>query len=634
MSFFDFLDSLKGRAAPVWDDIWNAPSVGEGIGRVAKHAVDGYSQLLPLAWEGAKGFAGDVADGYGGRGPVATPDFMPPGMPPMIDNSALFNTDPTGGFRPEWTNRLSEIQKVPEPEPEPEPVLPQAAPPVSPGMVGDPALGPLSQPQPLTKPNDWDPFDSPLIAGGDFWKGGPAYSGGVQDRTIDTAKDFFSRQAPEGEPMGRQNDAGVAKGSARDQWVADTYARALKIYNDPEEARLATAQAALETGWGKSVPGGNLFGIKGGKGPALKTKEVRDGKWVTENASFREYDSPDASIEGRMEFLKKNPRYTKAGYFDAQTAEEKAEALQRAGYATDPQYAAKLSSIAGKVGQIVGQQSPESPQLQQASFETPQAAPALPQARADYSPQPLLPGSSRLRNMARGGGDLAGLAQLIGGYGPDGLTLEEQLLLSRKKADQGKWAKLNDGTLYHDTTGETRGVGGSGPGGLAGMTPKARQELEQQLAELPAAIGQVEHVRNTVQEAMDKGVLGPIRGSGAGRLVDRYAAAHSKEADERTRIRQNMDSIGVEATLEALGKIGGSDTEREFQWLREVELNSNMTDGEARAWLAKYDRNMEKSLANLRAKGILTPELEAQIRTSVGAPPSSAAEKQADSYIQ
>ena len=131
-------------------------------------------------------------------------------------------------------------------------------------------------------------------------------------------------------------------------WESDVYNQAMEVYGDPEEALVATAQAALETGFGKSAPGANLFGIKShGRqgGGTYRTTEVVNGRPVSTTASFRSYDSPASSIADRGAFLQRNPRYAKAGYFDAGSAEEKAAALQRAGYATDPNYASKLQSL-------------------------------------------------------------------------------------------------------------------------------------------------------------------------------------------------------------------------------------------------------------------------------------------------
>ena len=116
------------------------------------------------------------------------------------------------------------------------------------------------------------------------------------------------------------------------------------------------AQAALETGWGKKVfktPEGsqshNLFGIKangGWNGPVavVDTMEYRQGSAVREKAKFRVYESPEQSLNDYVEFIKTNPRYQQA-LAHAADAKSYFRQLQAAGYATDPNYAAKLTSI-------------------------------------------------------------------------------------------------------------------------------------------------------------------------------------------------------------------------------------------------------------------------------------------------
>jgi tellurite resistance protein len=124
-------------------------------------------------------------------------------------------------------------------------------------------------------------------------------------------------------------------------------------------ASVTIAQAILESGWGKSHIGSanNYFGIKahmiGGrveKGPIATgfvvrpTKEVVGGKVVTVNARFRAYASMAASMRDHGHFLRHNSRYEPAFAFKHEP-NEFARALQRAGYATDPQYAAKLIDL-------------------------------------------------------------------------------------------------------------------------------------------------------------------------------------------------------------------------------------------------------------------------------------------------
>jgi flagellum-specific peptidoglycan hydrolase FlgJ len=114
------------------------------------------------------------------------------------------------------------------------------------------------------------------------------------------------------------------------------------------------AQAALETGWGKSIAGNNMFGIKAsgvktpywqGNSVIANTREVIDGISSQYNLAFRQYTSVSDSIRDHSYFLQSNPRYTKNGVFTAKTPEDQCKALQAAGYATDPNYAKSLISI-------------------------------------------------------------------------------------------------------------------------------------------------------------------------------------------------------------------------------------------------------------------------------------------------
>ncbi|WP_169833514.1 glucosaminidase domain-containing protein [Methylobrevis pamukkalensis] len=112
------------------------------------------------------------------------------------------------------------------------------------------------------------------------------------------------------------------------------------------DPRIIAAQAALESNWGKSAPGNNLFGIKG-PGQSLATREVVDGKWVSTTDSFRTYASPADSVAGYADFINRNPRY--GAFKSAQGMDAQIDALGRSGYATDPAYGAKIASIAGKL---------------------------------------------------------------------------------------------------------------------------------------------------------------------------------------------------------------------------------------------------------------------------------------------
>lgn len=108
------------------------------------------------------------------------------------------------------------------------------------------------------------------------------------------------------------------------------------------------AHAALESGWGKHQPGAdsfNLFGIKAnrawdGKRVVARTTEFENGAAVSKFEEFRAYDSYRDAFLDYAEFLQKNPRY--AQVLSAQNGNDFAQNLQKAGYATDPNYAEKL----------------------------------------------------------------------------------------------------------------------------------------------------------------------------------------------------------------------------------------------------------------------------------------------------
>ncbi len=121
------------------------------------------------------------------------------------------------------------------------------------------------------------------------------------------------------------------------------------------DPRVLLAQSALETGWGRHmIQDGervsfNLFGIKAdqrwdGDVVWTNTTEYRGGVAMKERAGFRAYNSYEESFADYLQFLKGNPRYEKALNL-AKSPELYTEALQKAGYATDPQYAEKINRI-------------------------------------------------------------------------------------------------------------------------------------------------------------------------------------------------------------------------------------------------------------------------------------------------
>ena len=150
---------------------------------------------------------------------------------------------------------------------------------------------------------------------------------------------------------GRPQSAHVA--SFQQKLGADAEA-ASKVTGIP--AKFMLGQAALESGWGKreikNADGSashNLFGIKAGPGWKGKvatavTTEYVGGVPQTRVEKFRAYDSYADGFKDYAKMLATNPRYEKV-LASAGDASSFAHGLQKAGYATDPFYAAKLSRI-------------------------------------------------------------------------------------------------------------------------------------------------------------------------------------------------------------------------------------------------------------------------------------------------
>ena len=151
--------------------------------------------------------------------------------------------------------------------------------------------------------------------------------------------------SPKSEPTPLQSTVAVGK----DAFIAAYTPIAKEVAEDLGVSyKIVLAQAALESGWGKSVKGNGLMGIKshGEKGGVdVVTHEVINGKKVKITDSFRAYDTPEDSIRGYGKFLKANSRYRHFLRAGAENEDAQLSALQTSGYATDPMYAQKLKNI-------------------------------------------------------------------------------------------------------------------------------------------------------------------------------------------------------------------------------------------------------------------------------------------------
>ena len=130
-------------------------------------------------------------------------------------------------------------------------------------------------------------------------------------------------------------------------------------------APLMLGQAALESGWGRReirLPDGsnsyNLFGIKAtgnwhGKVAEVMTTEYHNGVPHKQVDKFRAYGSYAEAFSDYANFISSNPRYAPVVQ-QGQGAPAAAHALQRAGYATDPNYAHKLVKVMSQINTLGG----------------------------------------------------------------------------------------------------------------------------------------------------------------------------------------------------------------------------------------------------------------------------------------
>lgn len=167
--------------------------------------------------------------------------------------------------------------------------------------------------------------------------------------------------------LGPQAPAGSARSVPGDPYRSDPQAFVDRMRPHAEQASRSTGiapqlmlgQAALESGWGKreirladGSNSHNLFGIKAGKEwqgrvAEVTTTEYHDGKAAKQVERFRAYPSYAEAFADYARLLNENPRY--AGVRAQQDAAQFAQSLQRAGYATDPNYADKLLQVIGRI---------------------------------------------------------------------------------------------------------------------------------------------------------------------------------------------------------------------------------------------------------------------------------------------
>jgi flagellar protein FlgJ len=192
--------------------------------------------------------------------------------------------------------------------------------------------------------NDFDKYDTGLVSATLRQIGGRAVMAPPPAVTgLPAAEPGPTAASTAGAAGGAVTDAVLiahATNLARAIWPA--VQMAASVLSVPPVAVLA--QAALETGWGNSVPGNNVFGIKASTGqPASprSTHEMVDGAMIPETANFRDYGSPLDCVTDYIRLIRSNfqnavGQNSVAGF---------AEALQSGGFATDGHYASKIITI-------------------------------------------------------------------------------------------------------------------------------------------------------------------------------------------------------------------------------------------------------------------------------------------------
>jgi flagellar protein FlgJ len=179
--------------------------------------------------------------------------------------------------------------------------------------------------------------------------------GALPDATLNPASTLLtpaaepSRQAS---PLGKSSKAPTTGQVEFVNKLSDAAAKAEQASGIP--AGYMIGQAGHETGWGQheirnkgGSPSFNVFGIKAtagwsGKVAEVTTTEYKNGVAEKTVAKFRSYGSYEEAFKDYAKLIGDSPRYAQA---KLQTASPQAFAsgLQKAGYATDPEYAAKLS---------------------------------------------------------------------------------------------------------------------------------------------------------------------------------------------------------------------------------------------------------------------------------------------------
>ncbi|MFA6069314.1 MAG: glucosaminidase domain-containing protein [Janthinobacterium sp.] len=186
--------------------------------------------------------------------------------------------------------------------------------------------------------------------------------GGTNATSLSPQGRAYLEQSQPVNVLGRINQGGEI-GEVQQQFLAS-----IKPWTEETGARLGVApeivaaHAALESGWGQrplrqgtGTDTNNLFGIKaGGKWQGDVASNVTteyaagSGTALKKTERFRSYPDQASAFRDYAQVLLDNPRY-RAALNTGADAGAFAQGLARGGYATDPNYATKLTQLATRL---------------------------------------------------------------------------------------------------------------------------------------------------------------------------------------------------------------------------------------------------------------------------------------------
>ncbi|ANZ99428.1 N-acetylmuramidase [Carnobacterium divergens] len=143
--------------------------------------------------------------------------------------------------------------------------------------------------------------------------------------------------------------------SQEEQFIQKIASHAQVLYQQYQVLpSISISQAILESDWGTSelsTLNNNFYGIKGTDASntvLMTTKEFENGQWIEINARFRKYEDWKESMEDHAKLFVNGTTWNADQYATVRAAknyQEAAHALQASGYATDPDYPAKLIEL-------------------------------------------------------------------------------------------------------------------------------------------------------------------------------------------------------------------------------------------------------------------------------------------------